>query len=149
MIDNNDIRKLKVSELNRILPMVRETIEKERHINQIKNELNEKIYLLEKVHESIIHLNELPSLLSNITEQQKNQFQILKESQKKEKEKLELSITSLNEELEEATAQWKFETTLYKAITSAIVSEQDGFLLKTAYHSVFALIFLNNNEMSF
>ncbi|MBQ2937851.1 MAG: hypothetical protein IJE05_03090 [Clostridia bacterium] len=128
MIDNDDVRKLKVSELNRILPMVRKTIEKEKHINQIKKELNEKTDLLEKTDRSITQLNELPQLISEeAAKNLKQQFQLLKASQKEQKMQLESLIDLLNKELEEATAQWKFETSLYKSITSAIVTE-GGFL---------------------
>lgn len=126
-----DIRKWKVAELNRILPMVTETIKKEARLRQLGNEIEEKEDFLKEITKSIQYLKELPLLLSNVTEVTESfeqQISLLRQQQEDSKENLRTEIEACESEYERLTIEWKLETQLYRAILNVIATE-GGFLL--------------------
>ena len=61
----NNLRKAKVNELNRILPMVTNTMRKERKILCARDELAEKVLEENKVCQALKKVEEVPEILQN------------------------------------------------------------------------------------
>ena len=126
------VRKLKVSELNRILPMVRETIVLERKINQLecKREVDEEF--LEEVQKSIINIELILNTSQEVcavTDKNKMIFQNLLCNQQKKAEDIAKRIDLINIEINEISDYWKMGIDLFKAILSIIVTAH-GFVNK-------------------
>lgn len=127
---NDFIRKQKVNELNRLLPMVRETIRKEKKINSLIDERDRKEEELEKVEKTISQLEFLIITLSEEKDFSKpalEEFQLVLDAQKKKQEELVIPIADYNTEIDKYTDEFEFETRLYKSITS-IIATAGGFL---------------------
>ena len=129
-------RKTKVKELNRILPMVRKHIKKERKINQLKKERGLNIDELEKIEASIKRVKMLqadiegmPDVQSKIEGIGENLIELKSEQQSKE-ETITKEIFSYNETINMLETEWKFEHQLFQAISSVIATEE-GFLEET------------------
>lgn len=126
------VRKLKVSELNRILPMVRETIVLERKINQLECKRDEDEELLEEVKKSIINIELILNTSQEVcavTDKNKMIFQNLLCDQQKKAEDIAKRIDLINIEINEISDYWKIEIDLFKAILSIIVTAH-GFVNK-------------------
>lgn len=126
------VRKLKVSELNRILPMVRETIVLERKINQLECKRDEDEELLEEVKKSIINIELILNTSQEVcavTDNNKMIFQNLLCDQQKKAEDIAKRIDLINTEINEISDYWKIEIDLFKAILSIIVTAH-GFVNK-------------------
>ena len=61
----NDLRKAKVNELNRILPMIINTMRKERKILCVKDELSEKMLEKDQVCQALKKIEEVPEILQS------------------------------------------------------------------------------------
>lgn len=125
------VRELKVSELNRILPMVRKTIEKERRLDELEGIQYENEAVLEKIKQIISTLESIPKVLEfsialkNLLVGWKNDSEI--DTQNKRKNELIELINTYNAEINELTNQLEFEIDFYRSITSVIATD-GGFL---------------------
>lgn len=135
-------RESKLRELNRILPMVRKSIESEREINQLKKEKRLKIDELEKIEESIkrveilqADIKRMPDVQSKIEGIDENLAKLKNEQQSKE-ETLNKEISSYNATIDVLETKWKFEHQLFQSIVSVLATE-DGFLEETEIEADF------------
>ena len=129
-------RETKVRELNRILPMVRKSIEKERKINQLKKERIMKTSELEKTETFIERVKKLqtdiksmPDVQAKIKGIDENLAKLKHEQQSKE-ETFNKEISSYNATINELETEWIFENQLFQAIASVLATE-GGFLEET------------------
>lgn len=122
---NDYTRNFCLSEFNRLLPMVRETIKKERKIAKLEHEYAVKNATYEKSHESLQLIDALTasnsaliiipdSVLKDMSTLQKQLADNIKE--------LEKAKSTLDETISNLTAEWKIELDLYRAITKFIRS---------------------------
>lgn len=129
-------RELKVREFNRILPMVRNSIEKERKINQLKKERKLKIDESEKIQVSIKRVKILQAEIKSMLDVQSKIEGIgenlikLKDEQQSKEESLNKEISSYNATIDVLETKWKFEHQLFQSIASVLATE-GGFLEET------------------
>ena len=135
-------RESKVRELSRILPMVRNSIEKERKINQLKKERKLKIDDLEKIEVSIkrveilqADVKRMPDIQSKIEGIEENLVKLKHEQQSKE-ETLNKEISSYNATIDMLETEWNFEHQLFQSIISVLATE-GGFLEETEIEADF------------
>ena len=135
-------RDQKVRELNRILPMVRKSIEKERKINQLKKERRLKIDELEKIEISIkrveilqADIKRMPDVQAKIKGIDENLVKLKHEQQSKEVE-LNAEIFSYNATIDMLENEWIFEHQLFQSIVSVLATE-GGFLEETEIEADF------------
>ncbi len=135
-------RKSKVMELNRILPMVRKSIEKERKINQLKKERKLKIDESERIQISIkrvetlqAEIKSMPDVQSKIEGIDENLVKLKNEQQSKEGT-LNNEISSYNATIDMMENEWIFEHQLFQSIVSVLATE-GGFLEETEIEADF------------
>lgn len=121
-------RKLCVSELNRILPMVRETIKKQQSLNKLLDEKEDKEKELRNLNEIIQHLMNLILLLSDDNDMI-SKCEALKKVKEEEKEKLKSSIYTIDEIVSGLEYRLDFEKKLYKSVFQLIASKKNHIFL--------------------
>lgn len=122
---NDYTRNFCLSEFNRLLPMVRETIKKERKIAKLQNEYSVKNATCEKLHESLHNIDALTasiSTLSIIPDSVLKDINALQKQLVDKNSELEESITLLQHMIANLSNEWKIEIDLYRAITKFIRS---------------------------
>ncbi|MCI7646650.1 MAG: hypothetical protein MSS59_00770 [Lactobacillus johnsonii] len=129
-------------ELNRILPMVRKSIEKERKINQLKKERKLKIDESERIQISIkrvetlqAEIKSMPDVQSKIEGIDENLVKLKNEQQSKEGT-LNNEISSYNATIDMMENEWIFEHQLFQSIVSVLATE-GGFLEETEIEADF------------
>lgn len=125
-MQNEYIRNMRVNELNRLLPMVRETIKKEREYASLAQRLDEQEEKLKKVGDI---LDSIEFLLKNdlIEKSDKEYISLVKGNLESVKEKLSHEVDELCVKVDNLEDELDFETGLYKRCTVAI-AVSGGFL---------------------
>lgn len=122
----NNLRKAKVNELNRILPMVTNTMRKERKILCARDELAEKVLEGNKVCQALKKVKEVPEILQN-TSTDISGYSTLFAKLEEKKKSLEEVIDEYTATIEEISSEYEFEVDLYRSI-AAIIATEGGFL---------------------
>ncbi len=122
----NNLRKAKVNELNRILPMVTNTMRKERKILCARDELAEKVLEENKVCQALKKVEEVPEILQN-TSTDISGYSTLFAKLEEKKKSLEEVIDEYTATIEEISSEYEFEVDLYRSI-AAIIATEGGFL---------------------
>lgn len=122
----NNLRKAKVNELNRILPMVTNTMRKERKILCARDELAEKVLEKNKVCQALKKVEEVPEILQNTSTDISGSSTLFAKLEEKKKS-LEEVIDEYTTTIEEISSEYEFEVDLYRSI-AAIIATEGGFL---------------------
>ncbi len=122
----NNLRKAKVNELNRILPMVTNTMRKERKILCARDELAEKVLEENKVCQALKKVEEVPEILQNTSTDISGSSTLFAKLEEKKKS-LEEVIDEYTATIEEISSEYEFEVDLYRSI-AAIIATEGGFL---------------------
>lgn len=135
---NDYTRNFCLSEFNRLLPMVRESIKKERVIDKLQDELNSRTDTYENVEEALKNLDWLLSNLpsNELTAEQKTIFIKLKEHFEKKKSKHHTIIVDLNDRISRLTEQYSIEKNLYMATMKLILSNLDRYTTPNGFVKV-------------
>lgn len=125
-MQNEYIRNMRVNELNRLLPMVRNTIKKEREYASLAQKLDEQEEKLKKVGDI---LDSIEFLLKNdlIEKSDKEYISLVKGNLESVKEKLSHEVDELCVKVDNLEDELDFETGLYKRCTVAL-AVSGGFL---------------------
>lgn len=116
-------------ELNRILPMVRKTIAKERRVIDLRNKGEEEVELLEKIEQAIEMISDLPELLEKVstTKIESSKIQLIKKELEEKKEQIEAELDEYEVALEENRECCDFENDYYKSVIKGLYTSE-GFL---------------------
>lgn len=114
-----DIRENKVSEVNRILPMIRETINKQKNIKGLEEKLEQQENFCNQLNKELKGLRSTINVVE-LDETAKKRLEKIKEDKEKTKEKVVILIEDYEHQIRELKAQIDFEDALYSAIGNAI-----------------------------
>lgn len=136
----NNLRKAKVNELNRILPMIINTMRKERKILFVKDELSEKMLEKDQVCQALKKIEEVPEILQSTSKDMPG-YSTLFEKMKKKKKSLEDAIDEYTDTIKEISSEYEFEVDLYRSI-AAIIATEGGFLKREEIQERFIVAYI-------
>lgn len=136
----NNLRKAKVNELNRILPMIINTMRKERKILCVKDELSEKMLEKDQVCQALKKIEEVPEILQSTSKDMPG-YSTLFEKMKKKKKSLEDAIDEYTDTIKEISSEYEFEVDLYRSI-AAIIATEGGFLKREEIQERFIVAYI-------
>lgn len=136
----NNLRKAKVNELNRILPMIINTMRKERKILCVKDELSEKMLEKDQVCQALKKIEEVPEILQSTSKDMPGYSTLFKKMEKKKKS-LEDAIDEYTATIKEISSEYEFEVDLYRSI-AAIIATEGGFLKKEEIQEMFIVAYI-------
>ena len=124
----NNLRKAKVNELNRILPMIINTMRKERKILFVKDELSEKMLEKDQVCQALKKIEEVPEILQSTSKDMPGYSTLF--------EKMKYTDT-----IKEISSEYEFEVDLYRSI-AAIIATEGGFLKREEIQERFIVAYI-------
>ena len=136
----NNLRKAKVNELNRILPMIINTMRKERKILCVKDELSEKMLEKDQVCQALKKIEEVPEILQSTSKDMPG-YSTLFEKMKKKTKSLEDAIDDYPDTIQEISSEYEFEVDLYRSI-AAIIATEGGFLKREEIQEMFIVAYI-------
>lgn len=136
----NNLRKAKVNELNRILPMIINTMRKERKILCVKDELSEKMLEKDQVCQALKKIEEVPEILQSTSKDMPGYSTLFKKMEKKKKS-LEDAIDEYTATIKEISSEYEFEVDLYRSI-AAIIATEGGFLKREEIQEMFIVAYI-------
>lgn len=114
-----DIREAKVSTVNHILPIIRETIKKERTLNGLKEKLKQQKKLYDQLNKETDSLESTLKVM-DIDETIKQKLEETRKQKEETKSQIVVLIKNYESQIEELGTQIKFENALHSAIGNAI-----------------------------
>ena len=136
----NNLRKAKVNELNRILPMIINTMRKERKILCVKDELSEKMLEKDQVCQALKKIEGVPKILQSTSKDMPG-YSTLFEKMEKKKKSLEDAIDEYTATIKEISSEYEFEVDLYLSI-AAIIATEGGFLKREEIQEMFIVAYI-------